>query len=214
MVVEYKDKNANKVKKTIDLEDAGTHWTAGVTLSDMLDQEVSMRLYYNQGGHALLIQQQVIQVRNLGLVTSIPLVTDIASLIKRGTSKEPSPKDPEYRSSIPLSWAYNVNSKEGKHLAVTLPWMIGYNPRSAPGLADVIQVFPHFSAVFPLTTTGTESNTPATSDVTKPQMVVGAGVALFSKTFAFSWGVNITGDRHVNYLLIGLSAPDMVNAFK
>lgn len=205
------------VARDVPLSNGGEGWSASVPLKDFLYKQVTLKLSYKLGGTTFLLRQETFTVENLGWVTKLPpVIADVASLIKRGGPSAANPNDPAYRSSIPISWAYNANANDGRHVAITLPWVVGYNPRQAPRLSDYVSVFAHVSFVLPVTSNATNTTTlPAASGANagslNAQVAVGTGLQLVN-AFSLAWG--LTTDHATNYLLLGISAPDLVNAFK
>lgn len=192
-------------------------WSASVPLKDFLYKTVTLKLSYKLGGNTFLFRQETFTIENLGFVSTLPpVIADIASLIKRSGPSAANPNDPAYKSSIPISWAYNANAGDGRHVAITLPWMFGYNPRQAPKFSDYLKVFAHVSFVLPVTSAAINTTTVAPNATTNAtnlnaQVAFGAGFQVVN-AFSFAWG--ITTDHATNYLLLGISAPNLVNAFK
>jgi hypothetical protein len=200
------DNKGNPIQKSISLTAlGGDRWALQAALTDYLDKDVTLTVSYKNGGNVFTIRTETVHVDNLGLITTFPLVTEVASLIANAQTNSVNPKDSEWQSSIPLSWAFDITAGDGQHVAVTLPWMIGVNTRTAPHFSDVIKFFPHISAVLPV------SSTTSTSGTQPTQIVFGAGFA-FVDTFTLAWG--LSASQAHSYLLIGVSVPDLVKAFE
>lgn len=208
--VESPDTNGNQVKKITKLLPDGDAFKLDVALRDLLYKGIKINTRFKLGADELAIRTDQTTVETLGLVSSFPLVSEVLTLAKGRTSV--SGRDTDIKSSIPLSWAYNASGDDGRHAAITLPWLIGYNPRSAPRLADTVRLFPHMSLVFPLdkAASGGATRDSAAAEGT-PQLVVGGG-ALLVNTFSLAWGMAV--DTGAQYTLIGLNVPGLVEIFK
>jgi hypothetical protein len=194
--IETRDNKNNEIKKDIELEAKGGLWTLKAALSDYLDREIDFVVYYHNDGKVFELMRRRSLVKNLGLVMSFPVISEVVSLVSRSLGNRVDPKDDGFKSSIPISFAFGLRpGAEGQHLAITAPFMIGYNPQSAPDLAHYVRVFPHVSLVSPL----------ADSTTKTPEVTFGAGVALVD-AFAISWGLSLSGQQ---YLLLGISIPDL-----
>lgn len=209
--LEGKDTKNNDVKKVLKLSPkGGSRWLVDLALADHLYKSVALRLHFKLGKKLIELHTSSFTVEDLGLVTSAPVISELITIFKTPGGNW---KDASIKSSIPFSWAFNSTCKEGRHVAVTFPWMIGYNPRSAPRLADTFKVFPHASVIFP-TDSAAGANPDACGDklagVGEPQLAFGVGVSLVN-TFTLSWGISTVGQ---NYFLLGLSVPDLINLAK
>ncbi|MDI3286829.1 hypothetical protein [Polyangium sp. 15x6] len=206
VTIEGTDKDGKHVNRAVSLTDASDGWKLDMSLRDFLYKEVTIKLWYNIGGERFEIRRDSVVVEDFGLVTSFPVVSEIVSLAQKGGANELNPKAPEFKSSIPISWAYNMSAAESRHVAITLPWMIGYNFRGARRLADMIKVFPHMSLILPLSAdaNGGTSSKPKQDGA---QLAFGVG-ASFVNTFSVAWGM--TTDTGANYALLGISVPDLV----
>ena len=182
----------------VKLRSLGHRWAFDTDLRKLLNKEVTFRIAYKIGDQEFdLLSSGPVTVRNLGVVQSFPVVSEVAALIMK------SPKtldDVEVQSSIPLSYAVNLQGGPSR-AAITFPWMIGVNTRALPNLADYIRIFPHVSLVFP-----------GTSAADKTQVAFGGGVAL-AQAFTFS-AASTVGDTPAPYFMIGISAPDLVKVLK
>ncbi len=206
--IEGKDKAGNPFKKEVALvSKGGDRWELKASLRDFYGQTLTFVLVYKLGDERFRLLENTVDVENLGFVTSFPLVSEVVSLASKAESNEVNPKDTEWQSSIPLSWAFNLTKKDGRSLAVTLPWMMSVNSRALdPRFSDKVKFFPHMSAVLPVSAGDQSDDYQA-----KPELVFGAGLA-FVNTFTLSWGI---GTRAAdNYALIGISLPDLVRALK
>lgn len=199
--------------KSVPLLRDDTGWAADIALKDYLRKKVKLTLWYkyNDGADArLALRTDRFTVEDLGLVTSFPLVTELVTAVKASAGNAPNPTDQSYSSSIPISWAFNAKANDGRHLAITFPWLIGYNPREAPRLADYVKVFPHMSVVLPLSGSA-NSGSAAAPESPRAQIAFGAGLQLVN-SFSAAWGM--ATDTGANYVLLGVSVPDLVSAFK
>ncbi len=220
VIVDGTDTKGNAVKKTVELESDGDGWRLKLSLRDFLYKDISLTTIYRLKGKELELRRDVVGIENFGLVTSFPVVSELVSLASASRQNPINPKDLEFKSTIPLSWAFNIDAQDGKHLAITLPWMIGYNPRIMPRLADIFRVFPHASIVLPVTSdasgaasrtapgNGTSTGNASTGNA---QLAFGVGVSLVN-TFSLAWGMTV--DTGANYALVGVSVPDLVSLMK
>ncbi len=191
--LETTDSNGNVIPKRLDLAPHGTRDALiKVALKDFLDREITLKAFVHLGTQRVeLIHTGKHTIRNLGLITTFPLVSEIAGLVGRFNEK-----DQEASSTIPVSWAFNVSPGATATLAVTLPWIIGYNPRSAPQLASFIAGFAHLTLLM------TEAG---------PRPAAGLGISV-ARFFQFSWAVGpdaAMSGQASHYLLVGLSIPDI-----
>lgn len=216
LTMEGPDKDGKTAVRDVAMSLDDTGWLLDVPLKDFLLKTVTLKLWYKNGDAKFLVRQDSFSVEDFGLVqTPFPIVTDLISLAKRGGQSDINPNDLSYQSSIPISWAFNATANDGRHVAVTLPWMFGYNPRSAPRLADYVRVFAHMSLVLPL---GADAGTGATTatgaqaaDKPRAQVAFGTGL-FFVNSFSFAWGM--TTDVGAHYVMLGISPPDLVKAFR
>ena len=220
VIVDGTDTKGNAVKKTVELESDGDGWRLKLSLRDFLYKDISLTTIYRLKDKELELRRDVVGIENFGLVTSFPVVSELVSLASASRQNPINPKDLEFKSTIPLSWAFNIDAQDGKHLAITLPWMIGYNPRIMPRLADIFRVFPHASIVLPVssdasgaasrTTPGNGTST-GNASTGNAQLAFGVGVSLVN-TFSIAWGMTV--DTGANYALLGISVPDLVSLMK
>jgi hypothetical protein len=175
--------------------DASATRTLEVDLKTYLYKELRAIVSYKIGSKEYtLVDSSAFTVENLGLVTSFPVISEIYTVLEKT-----NPADAEATSSISFSWAFDIDSGSARQVAITFPWIISYNPRSAPHLSDIVAIFPHASAVFPVSTSGME----------KPGLVVGAGVQL-ARSFYFSFGKELTrDDKNPAYFLVGLGIKEL-----
>lgn len=208
--VESPDTNGNQVKRSTNLLPDSDAFKLDVSLRDFLYKPIKINTRFKLGADELTIRTDETAVEDLGFVASFPLVSEVLTLAK-GTSSV-SPGDTAIKGSIPLSWAYNASGDDGRHAAITLPWLIGYNPRWAPRLADTVRLFPHMSLVLPLDPTATGGTTrDSIAAQGTAQLVVGGG-ALLVNTFSVAWGM--ATDTGAHYTLIGLNVPGIVDIFR
>ena len=213
--LEGKDTKGNDVKKVLKLTaKSGPEWLIDIALADHLYKSVALRLHFKTGKKLIELRAETFTVEDIGLVTSVPIISELVTVFKSPDGAA-NWKDSSIKSSIPISWAFNTTCKEGRHVAITFPWMIGYNPRWAPRLSDTFKVFPHASVVFPTddeagTKPGRDACGTKVAGAGEPQLALGAGVSLVN-TFTLSWGLSTIGQ---SYLLLGLSIPDLINLVK
>jgi hypothetical protein len=195
----YTDKKGNPVKKESALEPDGNEWEVAPNLSENIGDEITITVSYVAGDDRLDLLTRKTKVENLGLITTFPVVSEVISAVTKNAS---NPADLSVQSSIPISWGINLSHAEAAHVAVTFPWMFGFNTRSGPHLADVIKVFPHVTLIFPL-----KSET----EIRTTRVAFGGGVAL-ANAFTFSAAATVQ-DTPQAFFLIGISAPDLAKAF-
>jgi hypothetical protein len=197
VLMTYVDKDKKVVETTGSLTSNGNGWVVAPDLTKYLKQKLSFTIYYAADGDSrleLLGNNYYAQVENLGLVMSAPLVSDIMAAAKAN-----GPSDVKLQSSVPVSWAINLSHSELAHAAITFPWMLGFNTRSAPRLADYLKIFPAASVIFPL-----ESDT----KLKVTRLAFGGGIAL-ANAFTFSGAATVEGTPEA-FFLIGVSVPDLV----
>jgi hypothetical protein len=170
-----------------------------VDLAEYVGQEITFRVVYKtQSGEYLEIGNKTARVENIGIITTFPAVTEIVTAI----SKSPkSASDIGIQSSIPLSWAINLKKGGVAQAAVTFPWMIGFNTRTLPRLAEIIKIFPHVSVIFPVENSGDDT-----------AVALGGGVAL-ANAFTFAIGTTVKKDT-TPYILVGVSVPDIAKVWR
>jgi hypothetical protein len=212
VTIDGKKKDGQDGHQVVQQTPLGDRWKLNLRLSDFLGQLITVKVYYKHSDVSIEILERSMQIEDIGLVTTFPVITEIVSAAKSGTAGQLSPTDNSYRSSIPLSWAFNASCKEGAHGAVTFPWMLGFNTRGTPHFSDIIKVFPHVSVILPLSSTaGTgPSCGSSTQSASAVQVGFGGGVALVN-VFTISWALTTQGQQ---FVMLGLSAPDIVNMFK
>lgn len=170
-----------------------------VKWSDYLGKEIRVQLLYQLpglGGKVLVSQSPSFTVRELGLITTFPIVSEVVSL-----ATSTNPKSLNATSSIPISWTMKLNGQGGfsaAYTAVTFPWKLSYNFREAPEFAKYFAIYPHISIVVP-------------ADGKNPTYAVGGGVSL-AQFFNFAYGFHPID--HVSYLFIGVGIQDIVKVLK
>jgi len=182
----------------------GGRWLIADDISKHIRDKARLVVYYsldNASRVTLLESTENVAIENLGVVTTFPAATEVIAVVN-GTASQPN--NTSAKSTIPLSWALNLSAKSTNAAAVTLPWVIGFNPRGAPRLSDYVAFFPHVSAIIPLS--DSNGKTP------EPRITLGVGLAL-AKAFTFSLAWPLKGDTDT-YLLMGISATDLVDTFK
>lgn len=206
--VTFTNDEAKSTSTVAPLTAYGGGWLISSDLEKHIGEKLDLTVYYSlQNGTRLTLLKlpKVSKVENIGLITTFPAVTEVVALIN-GIDSEPS--NASARSTVPLSFAFDTKGGT-KGTAITLPWLLGYNPRWAPRLAEQFSIFGHVSAIVPFE--GDE----ATDATPSPRVAVGAGVAIV-KAFTFSLGWPVTkleGERHA-FFFVGISAPDLADAFK
>ncbi|MFT3697712.1 MAG: hypothetical protein QM831_31525 [Kofleriaceae bacterium] len=168
--------------------------------SDYLGKTLHIELQYQLpgiGGTVVVAASNKFTVRQLGLIATLPVYSEIVAVKKAKTAS-----DLTLTSSIPISWAIRLNQGlSGKYAAVTFPWKLSYNPRAAPELAKYLSIYPHVTIIFP-----TDDDTATTTT-----FAVGLGISV-AQVFNFAYGFAPTDTS--SYLLIGLSVSDIVKALK
>src|SRR5712664_315221 len=174
--------------------EGGDSWLlASKGLVDFLDGEVDLSVMYSLDARnkLVLLKRERLRVRNLGLVVTAPVVTDVYALaVKNG--KGVSPNDLDLQSSIPISYAFGNG---GKHVAITLPVTIGYNTENADNFANILRAMVHVSLVLPI------------SDGKGPAEIAGGVGVLFLNAISMSWAHGFESGS--DYWLLGFSAPDL-----
>lgn len=184
----------------------GKHWRIeGLDLAKHIGDRLTLKILFDAGEDARMeLVQRTIRVEQLGIISTPPLYTDLASAF--GSDNKVT-SDSKFQSSIPVSWGINLDAREASHVAITFPWMIGLNTRHAPHLADVIKIFPHASVIFPVHGTSAAEET-----INKPRVAFGFGFALANAlTFSLGWTVDEDPRR---FLLIGISTTDLAKIFR
>lgn len=146
----------------------------------------------------LVAYAQSIRVANLGLITTFPVVSEIATAVQAK-----SLKDISSTSSIPISWVFGIGgTKAVDSVAVTFPWKLSYNSRSMPEFAKYLAIYAHVSIVVPTATANDPNNS--------SKLAVGFGVSAL-QVLNVAWAVKPGTTRSVpaNYLLVGISIPDI-----
>lgn len=210
VTAEGKDQNGAQVKHTPALKTQGDRAEIKLDLREFLGEKVTLSVYMKIGDKQVLIKHRSVRVENLGFVTSFPVVSEVVSFYKSSQDEAWNPQDIEYSSSLPISWAYNVNGSDGRHVAITLPFMMGINPAAAPRLSNYFRIYVHMSAILPLAqeaNSGTDSDSnPPAKDEGKPQLSFGAGISTL-RAICFGWGVTTGTGSH--FFMLGLSPPDL-----
>ncbi|MBK8254239.1 MAG: hypothetical protein IPK82_16420 [Polyangiaceae bacterium] len=203
--VEGEDTKGKQVKKVVNLVQEGAGYKLDVALRDFLYKKIQVRTHFQLGKEELTIRTDQTQVENFGLVHSFPVITEVWTLA--GDPSKVNARDLEAQSSIPVAWAFNTSANDGKHGAVMLPYMIGYNPRWAPRLANYVRIFPHLSLILPLDNTAVGGATAnSTNAVGTPQLALGAGINL-ATMFSFAWGTTV--DTGAHYFFVGVGINDL-----
>lgn len=163
----------------------------GVDLSDHLQEKVEVSAVWDlEGKGKLTLYREDFEVHQLGLVTSFPVVSEIAAAVAGGSAT-----DIAAASSVPFGAAVPFDGGP-MQAAVMLPWKLGVNTRDVPNLASYVSVFPHVTFFFD--TTGDSGTAPVAG--------LGAGISL-AEAFHFAWAVQPkTGDH---FLVVGLSVQDI-----
>jgi hypothetical protein len=191
------DDDGNHVRDDVDLEfvDSCTRRLA-LSLADKIDETLELLLVHALDGKEYTVATSGrFQVKNLGLVTSFPIVSEIMSFAEYVDANDPAAK-----SSIPVSWAIPLSDDDFGNVAITLPWKLAFNPRAAPDLARYLFAFPHVSAIL-----RTQQSTDDDGDPVRVAFGLGVGVA---EAFTFSWAVDLQGDH---FVLVGLSIPELAS---
>jgi len=196
--IAFTDSKSDPVKKASALTPDGNGWVVAPNLSDDIGDDVTITVSYVAGDDRLDLLQRKTRAENLGPITTFPVGTEVVSAVTKNAS---NPSDLSTQSSIPVSWALNLAHGEAAHIAVTFPWMFGFNTRSAPRLADVIKFFPAVSMIFPLETQ---------TEIKTPRMAFGGGIALAN---AFTFSAATVQDVPQGFSLVGISAPDLAKVF-
>jgi hypothetical protein len=189
--VEHIDDNDKVVRAKVELDTlAPAEWVVNYDFRARLKSSVDIVIVALMANKEVEIKRiKGVRVENLGLVLSFPVISEIVGQIQKHPKLV---KDIELQSSIPTSIA--VDLKGGSPMpAVTFPWMIGFNPRGVPRLADTIRVFPHLSLLFPLDAA--------------PRPATGVGVQV-ANAFSFSAAFPLSGSS-TTYLMLGVSIPDL-----
>ena len=193
--VDYDDPEKNHVHARVDF---GKDWSFKRDLHDLLNRKVTFTLSYPIGQKETVVAiVGPVYVRNLGIVTSVPVVSEVVTAI---TKKDSKLADLAGQSSIPLSIAVPWNG-DAARAAVTFPWMFSYNSEKLPTLADYFSVFVGVSAIAPVS-----------SEAGKIEAGFGGGLSFF-RALAFSVATTV-GDHPRGFVLIGLSVPDLVKALQ
>jgi len=192
--IDYDDTSKNHVHAKVDVDEA---YRLKKDFHDLLGQSATLGLYVKVGTKETLITSPtIVTVRNIGIVASFPIISEIVAAATKNTVKA---ADLVGQSSIPISWAIPLGGGASQ-VAVTFPFMFGINPRGASTLADYIRIFAAVSFILP-----------APGDSGNAQAAFGGGIALF-KAFDFSFAATVGATPHA-YFLIGLSATDLIKAF-
>jgi hypothetical protein len=172
-----------------------------VEFKNYLDKRLRVRVGFRltPEEEITVFRTETFQVVNLGLITTFPVVTEIAAAVTR-----PSLKDIESISSVPISIAVGLtNPAANAGFAVTFPWKLSFNARRAPDFAKFFSIYAHLSVL--------ASN--LTSRTIVP--IYGVGISL-AQAFHISWAVD-PGESDANrpaahYLLIGFAPQDIIRA--
>jgi hypothetical protein len=193
MLYSDRDDNTETVELKLALNSASSQALDG-KLKDYLHKRVIVRVFWVINDQEYLVHEsREFSIENLGFIMSAPILSEIYTVYKNV-----NPADVEATSNIPVSWAWNVSDNTGKQVAITFPWMMSYNPRAAPQLADVFSIYAHASVVLPLN-----------GDVVKkPGVAIGVG-ARVARSFFFAYGKEVVRDDDPSYLFIGLDIPEL-----
>ena len=179
--------------KTLDVQLTFRHGCTrvlAVPWKDLLDQQVTFRIVFRYpGADDLVVYRHAFHVYNFGLITIFPVASEIL-----GAATGASSKDIESSSVIPISWALSVGGDRSNSYAVTFPFILGVNTRSAPRLAEYIALAPSVSVI-----AGDASQA--------PHFAFGFGVNLAR---AFHFGYAWAPDSSSNYVLIGVAIPELL----
>lgn len=161
-----------------------------VPWKDFLDQQVTFRIVFrSQQAGDLVVYRHSFHVYNFGLITILPVASEIV-----GAATKASVKDIEATSVIPISFALSVGGDRSNSYAVTFPFVLGVNTRSAPRLAEYIALAPSVSLI-----AGDASQA--------PHFAFGIGINLAR---AFHFGYAWAPDVSSNYVLIGVAIPELL----
>ncbi|WP_404364063.1 hypothetical protein ACIHQR_28350 [Corallococcus coralloides] len=157
---------------------------------DYLDQQVTFRIVFrNPQARDLVVYRHSFHIYNFGLITTFPVVSEIV-----GAATGASPKDIESSSTIPISFALPMGGDRSSSYAVTFPFLLGVNTRSAPRLAEYIALAPSVSLI-------------AGDANSAPHFAFGIGINLAR---AFHFGYAWAPDSTSNYVLIGVAIPELL----
>ena len=194
------DEKDNPVVMKAPLTGAACAPTLNFKWSDYLGKKLTVEWSYElpgEGGTVLIARSNEFTVRQFGIISTIPVYTEIASAIKAKSAN-----DLTLTSSIPISWAVRISKPTSASFsAVTFPWKLSYNPRCAPDLAKYVAIYPHITVIFPTDNSAGTSTTYA----------LGVGVSL-AQVFNFAYGYS--PPNQASFLFIGLSVPDLLKALK
>ncbi|WNG47412.1 hypothetical protein F0U60_27275 [Archangium minus] len=158
---------------------------------DYLGQRVTLRIVFRLPEREdLVIYRDAFDVHNLGLITIFPVASEIVA-----ATLSSSPKDIESTSVIPISWAMSVRGGRANSYAITFPFILGVNTRSAPKLAEYVALAPSVSVI-------------AGGEQEAPSFAFGIGVNL-ARAFHFGYAWAPTADDG-QYVLIGVSIPELL----
>jgi hypothetical protein len=183
------------VVSLVPVED-GLRAVGNVSWSTFLGSTLTPTLYVTLNGKQVVLgNKPPFTIKNLGLITTFPGVSEIQGLIN-----DDQASNQKSSSTIPISWAWNMRTGNVSSVAITLPWMLSYNSRSAPDLSKYFAVFAHVSLIL---NASSDPTMQSTQSVISPSL--GAGISLM-QFFQFSWAMDKQGD---NFLLVGASIPDL-----
>ncbi|MEQ8273481.1 MAG: hypothetical protein RMA76_09040 [Deltaproteobacteria bacterium] len=166
-----------------------------------LDKQIELRAYGKVGKEQVLVaRSQPFTPKNLGFVTTFPVVTELVS-----AAKDVSPFDEEYESTIPISWAADLKTGDAKYTAVTFPFVVSFNPRSFPDLGYLFSLFAHVSLLARVVDDDSEK--------ASVLLGLGGGVLLFRK-ISFSVAATRDEDRIKAFLLVGVDIKELVSLGK
>jgi hypothetical protein len=162
-----------------------------VQWKDYLDQRVTLRIVYRLSEREdLVIYRDAFDVHNLGFITIFPVASEVVS-----AAMSASPRDIESTSVIPISWALSVRGGRGNSYAITFPFVLGVNTRSAPKLAEYVALAPSVSVI-------------AGGEAEAPHFAFGLGVNLARAFhFGYAWAPTAGGGQ---YVLLGVSVPELL----
>ncbi|MBZ4422801.1 hypothetical protein [Myxococcus sp. RHSTA-1-4] len=192
-VLEVVDKDAAGATKRLDVQLGFRHGCTrvlAVQWKDFLDQQVTFRIVFRHpGAEELVIYRHTFHIYNFGLITILPVASEVLSAVTKASAK-----DIESSSVIPVSLALSVGGERSNSFAVTFPFILGVNTRSAPQLAEYIALAPSVSLI-------------AGDSDKAPHVAVGIGLNLAR---AFHFGYAWAPDASSDYVLIGVSIPELM----
>jgi hypothetical protein len=173
-----------------------------VNWKEYLDKDVTLRvLYHAHGEEDILLFQERFHVYNLGLITTVPVISEITSALQGD-----SPRDIEATSSIPVSWALPVRKNRKASVAVTFPFTVSLNTREMPNLAEYVALAPSISVI-----AGGPEDEEGENEDDVLRLGIGIGVNVAR---AFHFGYAWTPEDGGRYILLGVSVPELFPLLK